>query len=190
MSHTKQYMKETISIASQIDAEKIEELVKELVSLRERGGRLFIIGLGGSAANASHAVNDFRRLCSIEAYTPLDNVAELTAAANDNGWGSIFESTFGWMNQKDCALILSVGGGSPQVSMPLSAWARASTQVGFRLLGIVGRDGGDTAKHANPCIIIPTVEPSRVTPHTEGWQSVILHAIVSHPDLQRKNTKW
>ena len=190
MSHSQIYLAETAQIAIQLDADKIEQMVKELVSLRERGGRLFIIGLGGSAANASHAVNDFRRLCSIEAYTPLDNVAELTAAANDDGWGAIFESTFRWMNRKDCALILSVGGGSAQVSMPLSAWARASKQVGSNLLGIVGRDGGETAKHADVCIIVPTVEPSRVTPHTEGWQSVILHAIVSHPDLQRNPCKW
>lgn len=165
-------------------------MARELAALRERGGRLFIIGLGGSAANASHAVNDFRRLCQIEAYTPLDNVAELTAAANDDPWGELFASTFDFMTENDASLILSVGGGSASVSQPLAVWARACKQKGYALLGIVGRDGGDTARNAGCCLIVPTVEPSRVTPHTEGWQSVILHCLVSHPLLQRMATKW
>ena len=191
MTHTRQYLTETCAIAARLDADKVEEMVRELVALRERRGRLFVIGLGGSAANASHACNDFRKLCGIEAYAPTDNVAELTARANDEGWATIFGE---WlrvsrMDKDDALMILSVGGGSMEVSAPI--WAVASvSEAGVRTLGIVGRDGGATAKHATCCIIIPTVKTERVTPHTEGWQSVILHAIVSHPDLQRTATKW
>ena len=188
MSHAQTYLAETASIASTLDPEAIEKMVAELVALRERKGRLFIIGLGGSAANASHAVNDFRRLCFIEAYTPLDNVAELTAAANDDGWERIFDSLRQWMFPKDMVLVLSVGGGSGNISVPIVRAVLALSPS--MLLAIVGRDGGETAKHAGVCIIIPTVKAERVTPHTEGWQSVILHAIVSHPDLQQRPCKW
>ena len=188
MSHTKQYLIETATIATQIDADKIEAMVAELVALRERSGRLCIIGLGGSAANASHAVNDFRRLCDIDAYTPLDNVAELTAAANDDGWDSIFDSVLQWLTPGDKVLVLSVGGGSNEVSRPISKLAVHLPPS--MLMGIIGRDGGLTAKHAGHFVIVPTVKAERVTPHTEGWQSVILHAIVSHPDLQKRRTKW
>ena len=188
MNHCKQYLVETVAIASQIDCGKIEEMVRELVALRERRGRLFIIGLGGSAANASHAVNDFRRLCGIEAYTPVDNVAELTAAANDDGWGSLFIPKF--CNSSDALLILSVGGGSKDVSLPLVIVIEHAKLQGMNVYGIVGRDGGYTKIHANHCIVVPTIKDSRVTPHTEGWQSVILHCLVSHPDLQRNKTKW
>ena len=188
MTHTRQYLTETCAIAARLDADKVEEMVRELVALRERRGRLFVIGLGGSAANASHAVNDFRRLCQIEAYCPLDNVAELTAAANDDGWDEIFKSTLNWMTGADRLLILSVGGGTTEVSLPISR--AASALANKQVMGIVGRDGGYTAMGSDCCIIIPTVKSERVTPHTEGWQSVILHAIVSHPDLQRNATKW
>jgi len=190
MTHTRQYLTETCAIAARLDADKVEEMVRELVALRERRGRLFVIGLGGSAANASHAVNDFRKLCGIEAYAPTDNVAELTARANDEGWDSIFESTFSNMRRGDAAFILSVGGGTLTVSRPITLFLGLCRDAAYPVYGIVGRDGGETARLSDLCIIIPTVKTERVTPHTEGWQSVILHAIVSHPDLQRNATKW
>jgi len=192
MTHVKQYLTETCAIAARLDCDKVEEMVRELVALRERRGRLFVIGLGGSAANASHAVNDFRKLCGIEAYAPTDNVAELTARANDEGWRDIF---YDWLkvsgiDADDAILILSVGGGSNEVSIPISRVVVEFAGTHVKMLGIVGRDGGYTAGRAHCCIIIPTVKTERVTPHCEGWQSVILHAIVSHPDLQRSATKW
>ena len=190
MSHTSIYLAEACRIAEAIDAERVEALAVELAALRERGGRLFVLGLGGSAANASHAVNDFRRLCGIEAYAPTDNVAEITAAANDDGWGLIFESMFGDLRMDDAILILSVGGGTLEVSKPLTVIARACKSAEHTLYGIVGRDGGETAKHAKVCVIVPPLYPDRVTPHTEAFQSVILHALVSHPLLQRNRTKW
>lgn len=189
--HTEQYLKETAEIASKIDPLKIEEMVKELVSLRERGGRLFVIGLGGSAANASHAVNDFRRLAGIDASTPTDNVAELTASANDDGWLTVFNGFLQFSNCDDALFILSVGGGTPLVSIPLTrAIEDVAYERGMSVFGIVGRDGGYVKARGKCVILIPTVSPERVTPHTEGWQSVLLHCIVSHPDLQRKPTKW
>ena len=190
MTHVKQYLTETCAIAARLDADKVEEMVRELVALRERRGRLFVIGLGGSAANASHAVNDFRKLCGIEAYAPTDNVAELTAWANDSGWGSIFR---GWLEAShlecdDAFLVLSVGGGNENVSPGFIGMHNAHPLC--KTFAIVGRDGGYIGKVADCCIIIPTVKSERVTPHTEGWQSVILHSIVSHPGLQRNSTKW
>lgn len=195
VSHSSQYIQiETASICSLIDCEKIEEMVRELVALRERGGRLFILGLGGSAANASHAVNDFRKLCDIRAYAPNDNSAELTARANDEGWSFAYAN---WLYAEkprieDDIFILSVGGGSIEkhISIPLMQCIITAKQYGMRTLGIVGRDGGYTAQNADCCIIIPTVKSERVTPHTEGWQSIILHCLVSHPDLQKAKTKW
>ena len=189
MTHTEQFLKETIAIAESLDANKVEEMVKELVSLRERKGRLFIIGIGGSAANASHAVNDFRKLCNIEALSPVDNVAELTARINDEGWDTCFKD---WLegsqaDANDVVLVLSVGGGTDRVSTPLTfavRWFYGKT------LGIVGPNGGMTKKYGHTVINVPLVNPERITPHTEGWQSVILHAIVSHPDLQQRKTKW
>ena len=190
MTHVKQYLTETCAIAARLDADKVEEMVRELVALRERRGRLFVIGLGGSAANASHAVNDFRRLCDIEAYTPVDNVAEITAATNDDGFIHVFDKTFMWLKPGDTVMVLSVGGGTISVSQPITAVVRSCKTMGYKVLGIVGRDGGETALNSDCCIIIPTVKTERVTPHTEGWQSIVLHAIVSHPDLQRNATKW
>ena len=188
MTHTEQYLSETAEIARFLDPLAIEAMVRELVSLRERKGRLFMIGLGGSAANCSHAVNDFRRLCNIEAYTPIDNVAELTAAGNDDGWGRIFIPRF--CNSNDALMILSVGGGTESVSTPILVVIEHAQHQGMKVYGIVGRDGGYTKQRGDCVIVIPTVEHSRVTPHTEGWQSVILHCIVSHPVLQRTPTKW
>ena len=190
MTHTRQYLTETCAIAARLDCDKVEEMVRELVALRERRGRLFVIGLGGSAASASHAVNDFRRLCQIEAYCPLDNVAEITAAANDDGFPFILRSTARWLTENDAVLILSVGGGTMEVSKPITSLAFACKGAGVKVLGIVGRDGGTTAENSDCCIIIPTVKTERVTPHCEGWQSVVLHCIVSHPDLQRNACKW
>lgn len=195
MTHTEQYLSETVEIASKLDINAIEAMVCELASLRNRGGRLFVLGLGGSAANASHAVNDFRKLCNIEAYAPTDNVAELTARINDNGWiTSLRDWMMPYAKNQDAILILSVGGGRTDVPVPVSApivtaitW---SLEIGMHVLGIVGKDGGITKKWGHRVIIIPTIEASRVTPHTEGWQSVILHCIVSHPDLQKNPTKW
>ena len=188
--HAETFLHETARIASLLDAHRIEAMVRELHALRERKGRLFVIGLGGSAANASHAVNDFRKLCSIEAYAPADNVSELTARANDEGWGTIFSGWMTFVTINDALMVLSVGGGSEKVSLPLIEAVNQAKSIGMKILAIVGRDGGYTAKYADCCLIVPTLEPSRVTPHTESFQSIILHALVSHPDLQRKLTRW
>lgn len=174
------------------DTGSVEAMVSELVALRERGGRLFILGLGGSAANASHAVNDFRKLCEIEAYAPTDNVAELTARANDEAWEDIFST---WLVgsrlcNKDAILILSVGGGTEDVSIPLGFAINHAKAVRARVLGIVGRDGGTTAKRADCCVIIPTVNEGLVTPIAESMQAVIWHLLVSHPLLAKNKTKW
>ena len=189
MPHSEKYLLETALIAG-MDSKPIEEMAKALSDLRSRRGRLFVIGLGGSAANASHAVNDFRKLCGIESYCPSDNVAELTARANDDGWDYIYSSWLLYANEKDGLFILSVGGGTETVSRPLINAIDFAKINGMKIFGIVGRDGGYTKLHADHCIIIPTVEPSRVTPHTEAFQSVILHCLVSHPDLQKAPTKW
>lgn len=192
MSHADDYLAETGQISVLVDADIVERLVAELAAVRARNGRLFILGLGGSAANASHAVNDFRKLCGLQAFCPSDNVAELTARANDEGWNSIYSD---WLrasqaNVDDAILVLSVGGGSGKVSLPLVTALAAAKLLGMRIYGIVGRDGGYTGECADCCVIVPTVNEARVTPHTEGWQSVVLHCVVSHPDLQRNSTKW
>lgn len=188
MTHTENYLAETVQICHRIDYGKIEALVAELVALRERKGRLWIAGLGGSAANASHAANDFRKLCGIEAYSLTENIAEVTARANDEHWLRCLSLEFAVM--EDALFILSVGGGKTGVSGPLIGVEVLAKTKNMQILGIVGRDGGYTAEHGDCVVIVPTVEASRVTPHTEGWQSVILHAIVSHPELQRNPTKW
>lgn len=188
MSHVERYLSETTQIAMQIDSLKIEAMAQELSQLYERGGRLWIVGLGGSAANASHAANDFRKLCGIEAYCLTDNVAELTARANDEGWRHALRLQ--WANDADALLVLSVGGGSEGVSMPLIEVLDEAKDIGMTILGIVGRDGGHTSDIGDCIVIVPTIAPERVTPHTESWQSVILHCLVSHPDIQRSATKW
>ena len=158
------------------------------MALRERGGRLWIAGLGGSAANASHAANDFRKLCGIEAYCLTDNISELTARANDEGWAEAF--SLAYAKKDDALFVLSVGGGTEHVSVPITNALEAASHIGMRILGIVGRDGGNT-KHAGDCVVVvPTVEPARITPHAEAFQAVIWHCLVSHPSLQRKPTKW
>ena len=194
MSHAATFLGEVAETVRRIEPQAIETLCDELVSLRDRDGRLFILGVGGSAGNAGHAVNDFRKLCGIEAYAPTDNVSELTARTNDEGWATVFSE---WLkvsraNAKDAILVLSVGGGNLEknVSPNLVAAIEEAKARGLRVLGIVGRDGGYTKKAGDCVVIIPTVEESRVTPHAEAFQAVVWHCLVSHPRLQSKATKW
>jgi D-sedoheptulose 7-phosphate isomerase len=188
------YLRETQDIVARLDVAAIERMAEMLRRTRERGGRLFVLGVGGSAANASHAVNDFRKLAGIEAYAPTDNVSELTARTNDEGWASIFAS---WLrvsrlDPQDLVLVLSVGGGSlqPEVSPNLVAALQYARQVGTEVIGIVGRDGGFTATVAAACVIVPTVNPAHTTPHAEAFQAVIWHLLVSHPRVQIAPPKW
>jgi len=194
MSYSIQHLQETAEIVSKLNPEDSEKCVRELVALRQRGGRLFILGVGGSAANASHAVNDFRKIAGLEAYAPTDNVAELTARTNDEGWASVFVE---WLRgsrlaSQDAILVLSVGGGNLEknISPNLVTALQFAKQVGARVLGIVGKDGGYTAKVADACVIVPTVNAASITPHTESFQAVIWHLWVSHPDLKINQTKW
>ena len=194
MSHSTTFLDETIETARRIEPEAIEALCGELVNLRDREGRLFIIGVGGSAGNCGHAVNDFRKLCGIEAYAPTDNVSELTARTNDEGWPTVFSE---WLkvsraNAKDAILVFSVGGGSMEknVSPNIVAAIALAKERGLRVLGLVGRDGGYTKKAGDYVVVIPTVEESRVTPHAEAFQAVVWHCLVSHPKLQQNATKW
>lgn len=194
MSFTQQYLEETQKVVAQLNAPAIENVVDELAAVRQRGGRLFILGVGGSAANASHAVNDFRKICGFEAYAPTDNVSELTARTNDEGWATVFSE---WLKGsrltgKDALLIFSVGGGNLEknVSPNLVSAIQLAKQAGASVVGIVGRDGGFTAKEATACVIIPTVNPEHVTPHSEAFQAVVWHLFVSHPKLKVNKTKW
>ena len=194
MSFVERYLAEAAQVVAQLDRHAIDAVADLLVETRVRGGRLFVLGVGGSAANASHAVNDFRKLAGIEAYAPTDNVAELTARTNDEGWKSVFE---GWLRvsrlgPNDLVLVFSVGGGNAEknVSPNLVAALQYAQGVGARIAGVVGRDGGYTAKVAHACVIVPTVNPERVTPHTEAFQAVIWHLLVSDPRLQSAPTRW
>ena len=194
MSYSKQHLDESLEITKAINPATIEKIVDLLVDVKSTGGRLFVLGVGGSAANASHAVNDFRKLASIETYAPTDNVAELTARTNDEGWQTVFS---GWLkvsnlNSKDCLFILSVGGGNKEknVSPNLIEAIDLAKEVGARVTGIVGRDGGYTAQNADVCLVIPTVNPGTVTPHSESFQTVVWHLMVSHPKLKSNPTKW
>jgi len=194
MSYSQEYLRETTAIISQLDTALCEKAVELLAAVRERGGRLFVLGVGGSAANASHAVNDFRKLAGMECYAPTDNVSELTARTNDDGWPSVFAE---WLNvsqlsEKDALLILSVGGGDVEkgVSANLVAAAQLAKERGTTVLGIVGRDGGYTARVADVAIVIPTINPANVTPHSEAFQAVVWHLWVSHPRLKLAETKW
>jgi D-sedoheptulose 7-phosphate isomerase len=193
-SYSAQHLAETAEIVSRLAPSTLETMVDRLVRLRERGGRLFFLGVGGSAANASHAVNDFRKIAGIEAYAPTDNVAELTARTNDDGWASVFVE---WLRgsrlqPEDALMVFSVGGGNLEknVSPNLVSALQYAKLVGSTVLGIVGRDGGYTAKVADACCIVPTVNPQSVTPHTEAFQAVIWHLFVSHPKLKIQQTKW
>lgn len=194
MTYAQQHLGEAGKIVTMLDTAAIERMVGLLADLRNQGGRLFFLGVGGSAGNASHAVNDFRKIVGIEAYTPTDNVSELTARTNDDGWASVFVE---WLKvsrlqARDMLFIFSVGGGNLEknISPNLVTALQYAKQVGARVVGVVGRDGGYTAKVADACVIIPTVNPETVTPHSEAFQAVIWHLLVSHPTLKMTQTKW
>ena len=194
MSFTKQFLAEVQQVTAQLNEAAIEKCADELAAIRERGGRLFILGVGGSAGNAGHAVNDFRKICGFEAYAPTDNVSELTARTNDDGWPSIFAE---WLKgsrlgAKDGLLIFSVGGGNLEknVSPNLVNAIQLAKKVGASVIGIVGRDGGYTAQAATACVIVPTVNAAHITPHSEAFQAVVWHLFVSHPKLKVTQTKW
>ncbi len=191
---TQLFLKESAELVRQLDGAVIDRVAEGLAGARDGGGRLFILGVGGSAGHASHAVNDFRKLCAFEAYAPTDNVSELTARVNDEGWDTSFSE---WLkvsrlNKADAVLVFSVGGGSREknVSANLVLALELAKSVGAGIFGIVGKDGGFTAKVANACVIIPTASPDRITPHTEGLCAVVWHLLVSHPALKRAATKW
>jgi D-sedoheptulose 7-phosphate isomerase len=194
MSYAAMHLKEAATILERLDAEAIETMARLLAQIRRAEGRVFFLGVGGSAASCSHAVNDFRKLAGIECYAPTDNVAELTARTNDEGWESVFVP---WLRvsrlgPKDAVFILSVGGGSQArgVSVNLVGALTLARQVGAAVLGIVGRDGGHTAQVADACVIVPMVNPATVTPHTEAFHSLIWHLLVSHPLLQKQPGRW
>ncbi|MBM3826727.1 MAG: SIS domain-containing protein [Verrucomicrobia bacterium] len=194
MSYAIKHLQETAEIARRIDAAACEKAVAVMLATRQAGGRLFILGVGGSAANASHAVNDFRKIAGFEAYAPTDNVSELTARTNDEGWESVFVE---WLRgsrlrAEDCLLVLSVGGGSLErkISPNLVRALEHARTVGAKTVGIVGRDGGHTAKVADAVVLVPVVNPESVTPHSEAFQAVIWHLLVSHPSLKVTQTKW
>ncbi|MBI3893744.1 MAG: SIS domain-containing protein [Candidatus Wallbacteria bacterium] len=193
-THSTQYLAEVCRIAEQIDAETIEQIAEELHELRAREGRLFLLGVGGSAANCSHAVNDFRKLCGIEAYTPSDNVAELTARTNDEGWETVFSAwlTVSRASSSDAVFVMSVGGGDAEknISVNLVRALEEAKRRGLKVFGIVGRQGGYTRQVGDTVVVIPTVNPAHVTPHTEAFQAVVWHCLVSHPMLQTSGTKW
>ena len=192
--HAQIYFQEVVKVAQQMDHAAVERLASELASLRQGGGRLFVLGVGGSAGNCSHAVNDFRKLCGIEAYAPTDNVSELTARTNDEGWDTVFAA---WLrtsraNAKDAVFVFSVGGGTLEknVSPNIVAGLKEAKERGLKVFGVVGRDGGYTKQVGDCVVVVPTVEASRVTPHTEAFQAVVWHCLVSHPALQQTATKW
>jgi len=194
MNYAQQHLRETKEIVDKLDPDTLEKMVAALVGIRTRGGRLFILGVGGSAANASHAVNDFRKIAGLECYAPTDNVSELTARTNDEGWPSVFVE---WLRvsrltAKDGLLVFSVGGGNVEknVSPNLVSALQFAKETGAAILGIVGPDGGYTAQVADACVIIPTVNPANVTPHSEAFQAVVWHLFVSHPALKVAQTKW
>jgi len=194
MSYSPQHLQETAAIIAQLNPDDCEKCVQELVGVRARGGRLFILGVGGSAANASHAVNDFRKIGGLECYAPTDNVSELTARTNDEGWATVFVE---WLRgsrlkKEDALLILSVGGGNLEknVSPNLVTALQFAKQIGARVIGLVGKDGGYTAQVADACVIVPTVNPNNITPHSEAFQAVLWHLFVSHPAVKVNQTKW
>jgi D-sedoheptulose 7-phosphate isomerase len=194
MSFAEHYLDEVVQITRRLDRDAIERAATLLSDVRARGGRLFILGVGGSAANASHAVNDFRKIVGLETYAPTDNVSELTARTNDEGWASVFAT---WLqtsrlSNRDAVLVFSVGGGNLEknVSPNLVAALDVAKAAGALVVGIVGRDGGYTARVADACVIVPTVNPVHTTPHAEAFQAVVWHLLVSHPSLKTHETKW
>ena len=194
MSYAQQHIQETIEILNKLDNQAVERLADLIVTIRREGGRLFFLGVGGSAGNCSHAVNDFRKIAGIESYAPTDNVSELTARTNDEGWASVFIQ---WLkvsrlSPKDCIFVFSVGGGDldRNVSPNLVLALQYAKTLGAKVAGIVGRDGGYTARVADACVIVPTVNPQTITPHSEAFQSIIWHLLISHPKLKTSQTKW
>jgi len=194
MNYAQQHLNESIEIISKIDSTQIEKMADLLAKVKVDGGRIFFLGVGGSAGNCSHAVNDFRKIVGIEAYAPTDNVSELTARTNDEGWSTIFVE---WLKiskllAKDAIFIFSVGGGNLEknISPNLVEALKYAKSIGSKITGVVGRDGGFTAQVADACIVIPTVNPENVTPHSEAFQAVIWHLLVSHPKLKANQTKW
>jgi D-sedoheptulose 7-phosphate isomerase len=192
--HSEQFLTEAMQICSRIDKTQIERIAESLVELRKSGGRLFLIGVGGSAGNCSHAVNDFRKLCGIETYSPVDNVSELTARANDEGWDTIFSS---WLEisrlaAKDAIFVLSVGGGDLErnISTNIVKAVDLARARGAKVFGIVGKETGHTARNGDVVVVVPQVNPDRVTPLSEAFQAIVWHCLVSHPALQVKCTKW
>lgn len=194
MNYPKRYFDETIEIARRIDLNQVDRMIETLAKTREQGGRLFFLGVGGSAANCSHAVNDFRKLAGFEAYFPGDNVAELTARTNDEGWETVFA---GWLQvsrlgPKDCLFVMSVGGGNLEknVSLNIVKALQYGKEMGSSIVGIVGRDGGYTAKVADAVVLIPTLSPDSITAHAEAWQGVVWHMMVNDPRILRASNKW
>ncbi len=194
MSFSQTFLAEAVQVINRLDANAIERTVEHLVRVRQAGGRLFFLGVGGSAANASHAVNDFRKIAGFEAYAPTDNVSELTARVNDENWADVFVN---WLKgsrlrREDGIMVFSVGGGNAErnISPNLVKAVQYAKEVGATVVGVVGRDGGYTAKAADACVIVPTVNPDHVTPHAEAFQGVVWHLIVSHPAIKSAQTKW
>lgn len=193
-SYAATHLEEVVAVTRGIDPVAVEKMAELLAALRSAGGRLFFIGVGGGAGNCAHAVNDFRKICGIESYAPTDNVSELTARVNDEGWEGVFAR---WLetsrlNAKDALFVFSVGGGNLEknISANIVAALKLAKERGAKVVGVVGRDGGYTAKVADACIIVPTVNPETVTPHTEAFQAVIWHLLVSHPKLRMNEMKW
>jgi D-sedoheptulose 7-phosphate isomerase len=194
MSYARQHLKEASDIIQKMDVEAVEKMTELLAGIKREGGRLFFLGVGGSAGNCSHAVNDFRKIVGIESYAPTDNVSELTARTNDEGWATIFVE---WLkvsklSKKDAVFVFSVGGGNldENISPNLVTALQYAKSIGAKVTGIVGRDGGYTAQVADACVIIPTVNPETITPHSEAFQAVVWHLLVSHPKLKANQTKW
>jgi len=194
MSYAAQHMKEAAEIIQKMDLNAIEKVADLLATVKAEGGRIFFLGVGGSAGNCSHAVNDFRKIVGIECYAPTDNVSELTARTNDDGWASVFVEwlKISRLNSKDVLFIFSVGGGNLEknISPNLVEAIKLAKTVGAKVTGVVGRDGGYTAQAADACVIIPTVNPDTITPHSEAFQAVVWHLLVSHPKLKANQTKW
>lgn len=194
MSYARQHLAEAMDVIKKVDVDAIEKVADLLAAIKQDGGRVFFLGVGGSAGNCSHAVNDFRKIVGIESYAPTDNVSELTARTNDEGWASVFVE---WLKvsklcSRDAVFVFSVGGGNLEknISPNLVTALQYATSVGAKIAGVVGRDGGYTAKVANACVIVPTVNPETITPHAEAFQAVIWHLLVSHPKLKINQTKW
>lgn len=194
MSYARQHLNEAIDILNKIDVGAIEKMADLLADIKQAGGRIFFLGIGGSAGNCSHAVNDFRKIVGIESYAPTDNVSELTARTNDEGWATIFVEwlKISKLNGKDAVFVFSVGGGNLEknISPNLVMAAQYAKAVGAKVMGVVGRDGGYTAQVADACVIVPTVNPDTITPHSEAFQAVVWHLLVSHPKLKANQTKW